>query len=123
MDKINFKQVQYSVLGVFLVIIGILIWYLNTDYFVKKDYYHFKDEGFNSTLFKKVEIHPTRGNKIFLNTGMELVLDRGLFDKLQVGDSVVKIVGSDSIYFYTNQGLIIHDYNEFKRKKFMKSLK
>ncbi len=46
-----------------------------------------------------------------------------MFGKLNVGDSIIKKVNSDSISFHTNDGILIDDYNEFKRKKYLKTLK
>ncbi len=66
MTKINDKQIRFSVLGVFVVIFGLLIWFLNTSYFIKKDYLDFKKTEFKATLFSKKDEHPIKGNKIYL---------------------------------------------------------
>ena len=96
---------------------------MNSDYFVKKEYFDFKKTEFKATLVSKKDEHPTKGNKIFLKNGPELIVNRELFDKLMPGDSIIKKINSDSIYFYTNNGIIINDYNEFKRKKYLKNQK
>tara|TARA_R110002012_G_scaffold314504_1_gene527325 strand:+ start:5396 stop:5767 length:372 start_codon:yes stop_codon:yes gene_type:complete len=123
MTKIDDKKIRISVLGIFAVVFGILIWFLNTSYFIKKDYIDFKKSEFKSTLFLKNDEHPIKGNKIYLKNGPELIIYRELFDKLKVGDSIIKKVNSDSIFFHTTSGIIIDDYNEFKRKKYLKTLK
>ncbi|MCB0747934.1 MAG: hypothetical protein KDC52_05305 [Ignavibacteriae bacterium] len=123
MTKIDYKQIRLSVLGIFVVIFAILIWFLNTDYFIKRDYLDFKKTEFKATLFSKKDEHPIKGNKIYLKNGPELIVHRELFDKLKVGDSIIKKVNSDSIFFHTSSGIIIDDYNEFKRRKYLKSLK
>ena len=123
MTKIDDKQIRFSVLGVFAVIFGLLIWFLNTGYFIKKDYLDFKKTEFKATLFSKKDEHPIKGNKIYLKNGPELIVHRELFDKLTIGDSIIKQANSDSISFHTNDGIIIDDYNEFKRNKYLKTLK
>ena len=123
MSEINTKQIQFTVLGIFIVIFGLLIWFLNTDYFIKKDYLDFKEIEFKTVLLYKKDEHPIKGNEIGLKNGQQLSVYRGLFDKLEIGDSIIKLTNSDSVYFYTSRGLIIDDYNEFKREKYLKSLK
>jgi len=123
MTGIDIKQIRFSVLGVFGLIFGLLIWFVNTGYFVKNDYLDFKKTEFKATLFSKKDEHPIKGNKIYLKNGPELIVHRELFDKLKIGDSIIKEVNSDSIYFYTTDGIIIDDYNEFKREKYLRSLK
>lgn len=123
MSGINIKQIRTSILGIFTLIFGLLIWFLNSGYFIKKDYLDFKKTEFKTTLFSKKDVHPIKGNKIYLKNGHELIVHRELFDKLKFGDSIIKNVGSDSIYFYTTNGIIIDDNNEFKRKKYLRSLK
>lgn len=122
MSEINTKQIQFSVLGVFIVIFGLLIWFLNTDYYIEKDYLDFKEVEFKTVLLYKKDEHPIKGNEIGLKSGQQLRVYRDLFDKLEIGDSIIKRSNSDSIYFYTSRGLIIDDYNEFKRDKYLKTL-
>ncbi|WNH10864.1 hypothetical protein [Thalassobellus suaedae] len=83
----------------------------------------FKKFEFKATVSEKFDEHPVRGNKIHLKNGPELIVDRELFDKLKIGDSIIKKTDSDSLFFKTDFGLIIDDYNGFKRKKYLKSLK
>ncbi len=123
MTKTNNKQTQISILGVFAIIFCFLIWFMNTNYFIKKDYLDFKKIEFKATLLLKKDEHPIKGNKIYLKNGPELIVHRDLFDKLKKGDSIIKKVNSDSIFFHTTSGIIIDDYNEFKRNKYLKSLK
>ncbi len=123
MSDINFKKIQFSVLGIFIIIFSLLLWYLNTDYFIKKEYYKFKKLKFETTVSSKIDEHPIKGNKISLKNGPELIVYRALFDKLKIGDSVIKKVNSDSVYFFTSKEVIIDDYNEFLRKKYLNSLK
>ena len=123
MDDINFKQIRFYVLGIFIIIFGLLIWFSNTNYYLKKDYLDFKKVEFRATVAKKFDEHPVRGNKIYLNNGPELIVRRELFDKLEIGDTIIKKAGCDSIFFKTYSGVLIDDYNGFKRKKYLNSLK
>lgn len=123
MSSINFKQIKFYVLGIFIIIFGLLIWFLNTNYYLKKDYLTFKSLGFETTVSEKLDEHPARGNKIYLINGPELIVQRELFDRLKIGDSIIKKIDSDSIFFKTDIGLIIYDYNRFKREKYLKSHK
>ena len=123
MTEINFKRVQFSVLGVLIIIFGFLYWFLNTSYFLEKEYLNFKKLEFKATVSTKFDEHPVRGNKIYLSKGPELIVYRELFDKLKIGDSVIKRADSDSIYFFTDYGVVIDDYNDFKRKKYLEKLK
>jgi len=123
MSEINYRQIQFSVLGIFLLIFGLLYWFLNTSYYLKKDYLDFKELAFNTTVSTKFDEHPVRGNKIYLKNGPELNIPREIFDKIKIGDSVIKRADSDSIFFITDYGIIIDDYNDFKRKKYFESLK
>lgn len=122
MTETNMKKVQISVIGIFVVIFCLVIWLTNTNYFIKKDYLDFKKTKINSTLISKKDEHPTKANKIYLKNGTQLIVLREIFDRLEIGDSIVKKTNSDSIIFKTKFGLLIDDYNVFKREKYLKSL-
>ena len=123
MPDINIKKVQINVLGVFAIIFGLLIWFLNTDFYLRKDYLDFKKTEFNTTLLFKIDENPVKFNSIYLKNGTELKIRREIFDKLKIGDSVIKKANSDYILFKTQIGVLIDDYNGFKRKKYLESLK
>lgn len=53
MTETNNKQIQISVLGVFAIIFGLLIWFINTDYFIKKDYLDLKKLNLKQPYFQK----------------------------------------------------------------------
>ena len=123
MVEVNMRQVQVTVLGIFVLIFALVIWFTSSGYYKKKEYLDFKKIEFKATLASKIDKHPTRGNEIYLNNGPQLIVYRKLFDKLRVGGSIVKKANSDSIHFHTANGIIIDDYNAFKRKKYLESLK
>lgn len=122
MNDQEFKKVRNIILGIFIPIFGLIIWFLNTNYYIKKKYIEFKNLEFKATVSDKFDEHPTRSNLIYLKKGPQLKVYRELFDRLQIGDSVVKKIKSDSVFFYTSNGLVIDDYNQFLRKKYLKSL-
>jgi hypothetical protein len=122
MNDQEFKKVRKVILGIFIPIFGVIIWFLNTDYYIKKEYFEFKDLGFKATVSAKFDENPVRKNLIYLKKGPQLKVNRELFDQLQIGDSVIKKIKSDSVFFYTSNGLVIDDYNQFLRKKYLKSL-
>jgi hypothetical protein len=121
MSEIKMNTVKFSVIGILGLIFVLLIWIKKTDYFIKKDYLAFKESEFKNVVLDKIDEHPIKSNKIYLKSGRELVVPRKIFDQLAVGDSVVKMFNSDSVYFYSEQELIIYDYNKFNRLKFLES--
>lgn len=122
MEEIDYNKIAIPVLGIFGVIFTFLIFFISSDYYVKKEYLDFKNLKFNAVLISKKDEHPTRGNEIYLKNGPKLNIHRQLFDILKIGDSIIKIKNSDSIYFHTSIGIIVDDYNEFQRGKYIKSL-
>ena len=122
MKDINIKKVQYLILGVFIATFGLLIWFLNSNYKIKKDYLKFNKLEFKTTVLSKFDEHSVRGNKIYLKNGHELIIQRELFDNIKIGDSIIKKIDSDSVYFYSAKGVIIDDYNKHQRNKYFNSL-
>lgn len=122
MNDREFKQVRKIILGIFIPMFGLIIWFLNTDYYDKKEYFEFKELGFKATVSAKIDENPVRKNLIYLKNGPQLKVYREIFDQLKIGDSVVKKINSDSVFFYTSNGLIIDDYNKFLRNKYQRTL-
>lgn len=122
MNEQEFKPARKIILGIFIPIFALIIWLLNSDYYIKKEYIKFKELGFNATVSAKFDENPVRKNLIYLKNGPQLKVYREIFDQLKIGDSVVKKANSDTIFFYSSNGLIIDDYNQFLRKKYLKTL-
>jgi hypothetical protein len=117
------KKVEIKIVGILIICILPIIIYINTNYYVKSDYYEFNKLEIKSVVLQKNDQHPTRNNPIYLKNGVELRIDRTIFDKICVGDSVIKLKNSDSVYYHTKSKIYIEDYNAFKREKYLKSLK
>ncbi|MBB1149858.1 MULTISPECIES: hypothetical protein [unclassified Myroides] len=123
MKNVYFQSPRVIILSIFAVIFGILIWFVSTDYYIKKEYLIFRQTAFKATVQDKLDKNPTKANTIYLHNGPELRIQRTLFDQLTIGDSVLKKTDSDSIYFKTANGIIIDDYNRFQREKYQHTLK
>lgn len=123
MKNVYFQSPRVIILSIFAVIFSILIWFVSTDYYIKKEYLIFRQTAFKATVQDKLDKNPTKANTIYLHNGPELRIQRTLFDQLTIGDSVLKKTDSDSIYFKTAKGIIIDDYNRFQREKYQHTLK
>lgn len=119
----DFAEPRFIILSIFAIIFGVFIWFISTDYPIKSDYFNFRKIEFKATVQDKLDEDPIRANTIYLLNGPELRIQRTLFDQLKIGDSVIKSKDSDSIYFKTDHGIIMEDYNGFKRKKYQNTLK
>jgi hypothetical protein len=62
---------------------------------------------------------------LFLNTGVRWQVNSLLYDKIQIGDSVVKKNKSDSVFYYIkkNNQIIIEDENLYLRERYFDKLK
>lgn len=123
MKNAYLQSPRIIILSIFIIIFGALILFISSDYYIKKEYFNFRKTAFKATVQDKLDENPTKSNKIYLHNGPELRIPRALFDQLKIGDSVLKRKDSDSIYFQTDKGIIIHDYNRFKREKYQRILK
>jgi len=62
---------------------------------------------------------------LFLNTGVRWQVNSLLYDKIQIGDSVVKKNKSDSVFYYIkkNNQITIEDENLYLRERYFDELK
>lgn len=123
MEEINYNKIRFTILGVFVAIFLPIIIYTKSDFYLRKEYLNFRDLEFKATVSTKFDEHPIKANKIYLKNGPELRVQRDLFDELKIGDSVIKRKNSDSIIFFTTNGLIYDDYNKHLRELFLKSIR
>jgi hypothetical protein len=117
-NKINIIIVSILIISILPIIV-----YINSDFYLKKDYFDSKELEFKSLVSNKFDEHPVRNNPIYLDNGIELRIPREIFDKLKVGDTVLKNANSDTIIYKTKFGIYFEDFNSFKREKYLKSLK
>lgn len=122
MEETDFTKIKFTILGVFIVIFIPIIVYTKSDFYIKKEYLNFKDLEFKATLSHKFDEHPIKANKIYINNGPELRVDRDMFDALKLGDSIIKLKNSDSIKFFTSSGLMYDDYNKYIRESYLKTI-
>lgn len=116
MSDINLNHIRFYLLGIFITIFGALILFIRSPYYTKKEYLRYHNKAFQTVVYKKYDEHPVRSNKISLKNQAPLRIPRPLFDQLQVGDSVRKQQGSDTIIFKTQSGNIHYDYYKHLRE-------
>ena len=120
---------KYILIGFFPTIILVIIFFIyqsNSIQYNKKQYLKERDKEYNGIIILKTEEgNYTRSKRTFiLDSNIEDFLYKEEFDKLSIGDSVVKLNGSDSTKFYLKNGQILYkDYNKFKREKYFKLVK
>ncbi|MDO5986691.1 hypothetical protein Q4Q39_04650 [Flavivirga amylovorans] len=123
------KDIKKAVLKVFILIIAILapiIYYQENDVDrVKKEYEKIKNEEYYGHVIKKKEDgdYLRASRYIFLKDYRKIYVSNDLYSRISVDDSVSKVKGCDSIYFYLKSGeIVIEDNNEFKREKYFNLL-
>ena len=72
MKIVYFQSPRVIILSIFAVIFGILIWFVSTDYYIKKEYLIFRQTAFKATVQDKLDKNPTKANTIYLHNGPEL---------------------------------------------------
>lgn len=100
----------------------------NSKEYIEKEYRDANEYGFSGVVYEK-KIEGGEGYRfphyLFLNTGIRWKVNSTLYDKIQIGDSIVKKTKSDSVFYYikeTNQ-IIIEDENLYLREKYFAKLK
>lgn len=109
------------------IIIVLIIFYFQTyslDY-NKKKYLKSKNKSIKGMVIRKYQ----EGD--FLRAKRSLILEptyeqwvyKDEYDKISIGDSVIKKKGSDSIFFHLKDGSkLVRDYNKFLREKYQEVL-
>lgn len=107
------------------VVIGLILYYReNSLEFQKREYFEFRNSKYSSTVKKKLnQQNKSKPGDIYLVNGIKLRVSANVYNKLIVGDSVIKKSKSDSIFYYTKNELIIKDENYFRRVKYLKLTK
>lgn len=100
----------------------------NSKEYIEKEYREANEYSFSGVVYEK-KIEGGEGYRfphyLFLNTGIRWKVNSILYDKIQIGDSIVKKTKSDSVFYYikeTNQ-IIIEDENLYLREKYFAKLK
>lgn len=86
------------------------------------------DYSFSGVVYEK-KIEGGEGYRfphyLFLDTGIKWKVNSLLYDRIEIGDSVVKKNKSDSVFYYIkkNNQTIIEDENFYLREKYLSKLK
>ncbi|WP_264525155.1 hypothetical protein [Flavobacterium sp. N502536] len=111
----------------FLSLIG-LYFKENSKEYIERQYREANEYSFSGVVYEK-KIEGGEGYRfphyLFLNTGIRWRVNSLLYDKIQVGDSVVKKTKSDSVFYYMKKKnqIIIEDENLYLREKYFAKLK
>ena len=120
-----------SVLGyiflpiLFLTVIGLYFKDNSTEH-IQREYQEANEYSFSGVVYEK-KIEGGDGYRfphyLFLDTGLSWKVNSLLYDKIQIGDSVVKKNKTDSVFYYIkkNNQIIIEDENLYLREKKLKN--
>jgi hypothetical protein len=123
------SEIRKKLLVVFVPIV-ILI-FIITNYqsnsldYNKEKYFDSRNTKFNAIVIKKrQEGNYTRaGRFVILDNYREERVENNTYYNIEIGDSVYKKSGSDSIYFHLKNGkIIIEDCNKYLRKNYYELL-
>ena len=115
---------KYILIGFFPTIILVIIFFIyqsNSIEYNKKQYLNERNKEYKGIIIIKTEEgdYPRARRTFILDSNIEDFLYEEEFDKVSIGDSVVKLKGSDSTKFYLKNGQILYkDYNKFNREKY-----
>lgn len=95
--------------------------------YVEREYKEANEYSFSGVIYEK-KIEGGEGYRfphcLFLNSGIRWQVSTELYDKMQIGDSVMKKAKSDSVYYYKKEGqIIIEDGNLDLRNRYLEKLK
>nr|WP_294781858.1 hypothetical protein [uncultured Flavobacterium sp.] len=99
----------------------------NSREYIERRYREANEFSFSGVVYEK-KIEGGEGYRfphyLFLNSGIRWQVGSLLYDKIQIGDSVVKKFKSDSVYYYKKEGkVIIEDENLSLRNRYLEKLK
>lgn len=120
---------KYILIGFFPTILLVIIFFFyqsNSIQYNKKQYLKERNKEYKGIIIKKTEDGDyLRAKRTFiLDSNIEDFLYKEEFDKLSIGDSVIKLKGTDSTKFYLKNGQVLYiDYNKYQREKYFELLK
>ena len=91
----------------------------------KEKYLESRNTKFNGIVIKKRQEgdYTRAGRFVILDNYHEEHIEKNTYHRIEIGDSVYKKSGSDSVYFYLKNGeIIIEDYNKYLRKNYYELL-
>lgn len=95
--------------------------------YIEREYKEANEYSFSGIVYEK-KIEGGDGYRfphyLFLNSGIRWKVSSELYDKMEIGDSVMKKSKSDSVYYYKKDGhIIIEDQNLDLRNRYLEKLK
>lgn len=126
-EKIITNVVSYVFLPILVISVIGLYFKENSRDYIESKYKEANEYSFSGVVYEK-KIEGGDGHRfphyLFLNTGIRWEVNYAIYDKIQIGDSVVKKNKSDSVYYFKkNNQIIIEDQNFFLRQRYLTKLK
>jgi len=126
-NEIQSNEIRLKVLLVLGLCIGfaILVTYLqeNSKSYIKRSYFEIKNKNYSgvvSDLFK--DNNKDKIKKVRLNDNSIQKVPFYIYDKLNLGDSIIKKQGSDSVIYIKQSGeRLYEDLNTLMRDKYLKN--
>ncbi|ARV16282.1 hypothetical protein [Polaribacter sp. SA4-12] len=121
------KRTLFVVFVPILIFISVIFVYRNNSFsYIKEEYFSSRNKEFNGIVVSKYQdgdnFRATR--YLILDINHQEFVDKELYQKISIGDSIIKRKGSDSILFKLKNGKkIVKDYNSRLRKKYQELLK
>ena len=116
----NFNKVALTIIPIFIAVFLLIYLITSSNWFIKKKYTEFKKLEIKSIILKKIDEHPVKNNEIYIKNSQSIHINREIFDIINVGDSIIKAINSDSIMLKTRKGIYFIDQNKFLREKLYK---
>ncbi len=105
-----------------IMIIIIFVFQSNSIDFNRKKYEEAKNVEFHGKVAGKRQDgdYPRAARFLILKNGYKKQVPNEIYAKMEIGDSVCKAKGKDTIYFYLKNGeVLVHDYTKFERDKYL----
>jgi len=124
-NEIQSNEIQFKVLLILGLCIGfaILITVIqeNSKSYIERNYFEIKNENYSGVIS---DLFEDRNNdkikKVKLNDNSIRKVPFYIYDKLNLGDSIIKNKGSDSIVYIKQNGEIFYeDLNDLYRNKYL----
>ena len=115
------KKLTLAAIPILIIVTIIVVWKDNSLDVTKKEYLKKRMKGYSGIIIKKYEEgdYPRARRYVILDNYTKVDIHDYLYNKLSIGDSVIKKSNSDSIYFYLKDGDVqILDELKWWREKY-----
>lgn len=116
------KNLAYVFVPIAVILVITFIYQSNSLDYKRKKYLESNEKEFNGRITAKREENAySRAPKfMILNNYNEVAIPSAIYYQINVGDSVYKQKGKDSLYYYLKNGkVLIEDSNEYLRKDYL----